>query len=132
MSGPTSFDILTFRVSRTGCQNRRLCISAALLYAEKFFQSPQLLLFASKKCALYAQKSHTEVRDFCQCKLVEVAGVEPASESTLTRPSPGADGYSGGLTPPVPFPDGKPSRASGQVSFMMCGTGKAYRTHIYR
>lgn len=64
--------------------------------------------------------------------MVEVAGVEPASESTLTRPSPGADGYSGGLTPPVPFPDGKPSRASGQVSFMMCGTGKAYRTHIYR
>ena len=64
--------------------------------------------------------------------MVEVAGVEPASESTLTGLSPGADGYCGGLSPPVPLPDGKPSRRSGQVSFIMCGTGKAYRTHIYR
>ena len=68
-------------------------------------------------------------RAFC---MVEVAGVEPASESTLTGLSPGADGYCGGLSPPVPLPDGKPSRRSGQVSFIMCGTGKAYRTHIYR
>ena len=29
-------------------------------------------------------------------ELVEVAGVEPASESTLTELSPGADGYCGG------------------------------------
>ncbi len=56
MSGPTSFDILTFRVSRTGCQNRRLCISAALLYAEKFFQSPQLFLFVSKN-VLFTRKN---------------------------------------------------------------------------
>lgn len=42
--------------------------------------------------------------------VVEVAGVEPASESTLTGRSPGADDYCGGLAPPVPLPDGKPSR----------------------
>ena len=64
--------------------------------------------------------------------MVEVAGVEPASESTLTGLSPGADDYCGGLTPPVPLEDGKPSRRTSQVSFIMCGTGKAYRTHIYR
>ncbi len=42
--------------------------------------------------------------------LVEVAGVEPASESTLTGLSPGADDHCGGLAPPVPIPDGRPSR----------------------
>ena len=46
----------------------------------------------------------------CQLIMVEVAGVEPASESTLTGLSPGADDYCGGLTPPVPLEDGKPSR----------------------
>lgn len=64
--------------------------------------------------------------------MVEVAGVEPASESTLTGRSPGADDDCGGLTPPVPLKDGTPSRASFQVSFIMCGAGKAYCTHIYR
>ena len=64
-------------------------------------------------------------------ELVEVGGVEPPSESTLTGCSPGADDYCGSL------PSCSPSRRqtvtpSGQVSFMMCGTGKAYRTHIYR
>ena len=63
--------------------------------------------------------------------MVEVGGVEPPSESTLTECSPGADDYCGSL------PSCSPSRRqtvtpSGQVSFMMCGTGKAYRTHIYR
>ena len=42
--------------------------------------------------------------------MVEMAGVEPASESTLTGLSPGADDYCGSLTLPVPLPDGKPSR----------------------
>lgn len=42
--------------------------------------------------------------------VVEVAGVEPASESTLTGLSPGADDHCGGLTPPVPITDGRPSR----------------------
>ncbi len=64
--------------------------------------------------------------------MVEVAGVEPASESTLTGLSPGADGDCGG-----PYPSCSPRRRhivtpSIQVSFMMCGTGKAYCTHIYR
>ena len=64
--------------------------------------------------------------------LVEVAGVEPASESTLTGPSPGADGYCGGPCPSC-SPSGRQAvTPAGQVSFMMCGTGKAYRTHIYR
>ena len=43
-------------------------------------------------------------------ELVEMAGVEPASESTLTGLSPGADDHCGGLTPPVPLTDGRPSR----------------------
>ena len=42
--------------------------------------------------------------------MVEMAGVEPASESTLTGLSPGADDYCGSLALPVPLPDGKPSR----------------------
>ncbi len=61
------------------------------------------------------EKSRTEVRDFClhlfcQCKLVEVAGVEPASESTLTGLSPGADAHCGGLSPPVPITGGRTPR----------------------
>ena len=62
-------------------------------------------------------------------ELVEVGGVEPPSESTLTGLSPGADGYCGGLAPPVPLPDGKPSRRSGQVRVIMRGTVNSFRTH---
>ena len=42
--------------------------------------------------------------------LVEAGRVELPSENTSTGTSPGADGYCGSLTLPVPFPDGKPSR----------------------
>ncbi|MPM69371.1 hypothetical protein SDC9_116316 [bioreactor metagenome] len=42
--------------------------------------------------------------------VVEVGGVEPPSENTLTGLSPGADGYFGSLTLPVPLTAGKPSR----------------------
>ena len=42
--------------------------------------------------------------------MVEVRGVEPLSESTLTGLSPGADGYCGSLALPVPVTLGKPSR----------------------
>ena len=42
--------------------------------------------------------------------MVEVRGVEPLSESTLTGLSPGADGYSGRRDRPVPLAPGKPSR----------------------
>lgn len=42
--------------------------------------------------------------------LVEVGRVELPSENTLTRLSPGAGGYFGSLTLPVPLSAGKPSR----------------------
>ena len=43
-------------------------------------------------------------------ELVEVGGVEPPSESTLTGPSPGAVGYFQRLSLRVPLPAGKPTR----------------------
>ena len=61
--------------------------------------------------------------------MVEVGGIEPPSESTLTGSSPGADGYCGGLSPPVPLPDGKPSRRSGQVRVMMRGQVNSFPPH---
>lgn len=42
--------------------------------------------------------------------MVEAGGVEPPSENTSTKTSPGADGYPGSLALPVPLPPGKPSR----------------------
>ena len=42
---------------------------------------------------------HVEI---CQLIMVEVGGVEPPSESTLTGLSPGADGYCGNLLPCSP------------------------------
>ena len=85
-----------------------------ILRLQVFLMSFRCSFFSEKK-RFIQQKSRTEVRDFClhlvcQRNLVEVAGVEPASESTLTGLSPGADGYCGGLAPPVPLEDGKPSR----------------------
>jgi len=44
------------------------------------------------------------------CFLVEVGGVEPPSESTLTRRSPGADDHFGRRYLPVSLTDGKSSR----------------------
>ena len=103
---------------------------------ERFLISAQITTFPkvlickalSKKPASILDKT---VRKSRLVHLVEVGGVEPPSESTLTECSPGADDYCGSL------PSCSPSRRqtvtpSGQVSFMMCGTGKAYRTHIYR
>ena len=46
----------------------------------------------------------------CLSFLVEAGGVEPPSENSSMGTSPGADGYSGGLAPPVPLSPGKPSR----------------------
>ncbi len=40
--------------------------------------------------------------------VVELGGIEPPSESTLTRTSPGADGYLG--VKPIPSLGRKPSR----------------------
>ena len=63
--------------------------------------------------------------------MVEVGRVEPPSENALTGLSPGADGYCGSLSSRSP-PGRQTVTPSGQVSFMIYGTGKAYRTHIYR
>jgi len=59
---------------------------------------------------------------------VELAGVEPASESALTRTSPGADGYS------KPSGGRLSSLTTAQTvtrlwlgSFIIHGAGKAYR-----
>ena len=46
----------------------------------------------------------------CSDVMVEAGGVEPPSENTSTKTSPGADGYPGSLALPVPLPPGKPSR----------------------
>ena len=55
--------------------------------------------------------------------MVEMGGIEPPSESTLTATSPGADGL-------LYFPRPGASRhAPGFGSFMMRGTVKAFRTH---
>ena len=97
----------------------------------------KIYLYDDKMTVLYnTQDSHSDVTiddlSSSRVALVEVAGIEPASESTLTGPSPGADGYCGGLSPSR-SPSGRQAvTPTGQVSFMMCGTGKAYRTHIYR
>lgn len=62
-----------------------------------------------------AKIPHKTVRDFClhlfcQCRLVEVRGVEPLSENNFTGCSPGADGHCGRLIRPIPLPRGRPSR----------------------
>ena len=56
--------------------------------------------------------------------MVEAAGVEPASESTLTGLSPGADGNLHSLlrTSAVKDPD--------SVASLVPGAGKAYCTHV--
>ena len=74
--------------------------------------------------------SRSKRYDACS-DVVEVAGVEPASESTLTGLSPGADDYYESLPPCSPSRR-QTVTPSGQVSFMMCGAGKAYCAHIYR
>ena len=61
-------------------------------------------------------------------KLVEVGGVEPPSESTLTGLSPGADGYCGSL-PPCSPPGRQAVTPSGQVRVIMRGRGNSYPPH---
>ena len=60
--------------------------------------------------------------------MVEVGGVEPPSESTLTGLSPGADGYCGSLPPCSPSSRQAVTSAS-QVRVMMRGTVNSFRTH---
>ena len=59
---------------------------------------------------------------------MEVRGVEPLSESTLTGLSPGADGYCGSL--PSCSPPGRQAvTPSGQVRVIMRGRGNSYPPH---
>jgi len=60
--------------------------------------------------------------------LVEMGGVEPPSESTLTRTSPGADGYSG--LSPFSLTLAQTVTRLRFGSFIMHGAGKTYRTHV--
>ena len=60
--------------------------------------------------------------------LVEVRGVEPLSESTLTGLSPGADGYCGSLSPCSPS-GWQAVTPSGQVRVIMRGRGNSYPPH---
>ena len=60
--------------------------------------------------------------------MVEMAGVEPASESTLTGLSPGADDYCGSLPPRSPS-SRQTVTPAGQVRVMMRGTVNSFRTH---
>ena len=124
------------RVSKN-FQIQGICISGALFlfYAPKILK-PQKIILSFPNYHCFNAKFRTEVRNFClhlfcQCKLVEVGGIEPPSESTLTGFSPGADGHCGSRSPRSPSKR-QAVKPSGRVSFMMCGTGKAYRTHIYR
>ena len=60
--------------------------------------------------------------------MVEMRGVEPLSESTLTGLSPGADGYCGSLSPCSP-PGRQAVTPSGQVRVIMRGRGNSYPPH---
>ena len=60
--------------------------------------------------------------------LVEMRGVEPLSESTLTGLSPGADGYCGSLSPCSPS-GWQAVTPSGQVRVIMRGRGNSYPPH---
>ena len=60
--------------------------------------------------------------------MVEVGGVEPPSESTLTGLSPGADGYCGSLPPGSP-PPWQAVTPGSQVRVIMRGRGNSYPPH---
>ena len=60
--------------------------------------------------------------------MVEVGGVEPPSESTLTGLSPGADGYCGSL-PSCSLPHWQADTPTGQVRVMMRGQVNSFPPH---
>ena len=60
--------------------------------------------------------------------MVEVRGVEPLSESTLTGPSPGADGYCGSLSPRSPS-GWQAVTPAGQVRVIIHGRGNSFPPH---
>ena len=60
--------------------------------------------------------------------LVELAGVEPASESALTETSPGADGYCGLSSNSLAM--AQTVTRSWLGSFIIHGAGKAWCAHV--
>ena len=62
-------------------------------------------------------------------RVVEMGGVEPPSESTLTGTSPGAAGCFDARTHPFPSSQAN-TQACHSGSFMIHGAGKAYRAHV--
>ena len=60
--------------------------------------------------------------------MVEVRGVEPLSESTLTGLSPGADGYCGSL-PSCSPPPWQAVTPGSRVRVIMRGRGNSYPPH---
>jgi len=61
-------------------------------------------------------------------ELVELGGIEPPSESTLTQTSPGADGYFG--LSPIFLAIAQSVTRLWLGSFIIHGASKAYRTHV--
>ena len=95
---------------------RRQNLGGGGIHFRRAFRSPKggAALWAAEP----TRKGHLQSR--CPFLVVEVGGVEPPSESTLTGLSPGADGYCGSL------PSRSPSRRQavtppGQVRVMMHG-----------
>jgi len=80
----------------------------------------------------YAQDSHFDIdldkTSLSNGRLVELAGVEPASESASSQTSPGADGYFG--LSPVSLTIMQTVTLLWLGSFIMHGAGKAYRAHV--
>ena len=93
----------------------------------------KIYLYDDKMTVLYnTQDSHSDVTidnlSLSRVALVEVGGVEPPSESTLTGLSPGADGYCGSL--PSCSPSGRQTvTPPGQVRVMMRGRVNSFPPH---
>ena len=93
----------------------------------------KIYLYDDKMTVLYnTQDSHSDVTidnlSLSRVALVEVGGVEPPSESTLTGLSPGADGYCGSL--PSCSPSGRQAvTPPGQVRVMMRGRVNSFPPH---
>ena len=84
---------------------RRQNLGGGMALPSRAFQSPK------GRDRLRRSEPKTKGHPFgCPFVLVEAGRVELPSENPSMGTSPGADGYSGGLAPPVPLSPGKPSR----------------------
>ena len=78
---------------------------------------------------LLTKRNGTQVSyQYLRSNMVEVGGVEPPSESTLTGFSPGAGGYCGSLPPCSPSRR-QTVTPSGQVRVMMRGRVNSFPPH---